>query len=417
MEAEPVYVTACTSAPPSRLLPRQIPALYSKIHRTLNLTSDTNSEVKSGSDTVLEKFCFVSFKMCGRTACTLAPDELKRACSYRNRRGQRRQPRWRDGDADNYRPSYNKNPQSMSPVLLSQRHFDKDAPVDKCVLASMRWGLVPSWFKESDPSKMQYSTSNCRSENILQKKSYKDPMLKGQRCVILADGFYEWQKVEKGKQPFFIYFPQTQSGPSQEERKNSDSESVRPPAKASSGLMKGGEAAGEWTGWRLLTMAGVFDCWTPPEGGEPLYSYSVITVNASPNLQSIHDRMPAILDGEEEVRQWLDFGEVKSLEALKLLQSKNILTFHPVSSFVNNTRNNSPECLQPVDLNSKKEPKSTASSKMMASWLSSSSPSKRKESHTSESKEERESKPQNQRKSAGGLQQWLQGTNKKPRTK
>lgn len=64
--------------------------------------------------------------------------------------------------------------------------------------------------------------------------------------------------------------------------------------------------------------------------------------------------MPAILDGEDEVRRWLDFGEVKSLDALKLLQSKNILTFHPVSSLVNNTRNNSPECLQPVDLGSKK---------------------------------------------------------------
>lgn len=65
-------------------------------------------------------------------------------------------------------------------------------------------------------------------------------------------------------------------------------------------------------------------------------------------------RMPAILDGEEEVRRWLDFGEVKPLDALKLLQSKDILTFHPVSSLVNNSRNNSPECLQPVDLNSKK---------------------------------------------------------------
>ncbi len=64
--------------------------------------------------------------------------------------------------------------------------------------------------------------------------------------------------------------------------------------------------------------------------------------------------MPAILDGEEEVRQWLDFGEVKSLDAVKLLQSKNILTCHPVSSIVNNSRNNSPECLQPLDLNSKK---------------------------------------------------------------
>lgn len=64
--------------------------------------------------------------------------------------------------------------------------------------------------------------------------------------------------------------------------------------------------------------------------------------------------MPAVLDGEEEVRRWLDFGEVKSLDAMKLLQSKNSLTFHPVSSLVNNSRNNSPECLQPVDLNSKK---------------------------------------------------------------
>lgn len=64
--------------------------------------------------------------------------------------------------------------------------------------------------------------------------------------------------------------------------------------------------------------------------------------------------MPAILNGEEEVRKWLDFGEVKSLDALTLLQSKDILTFHPVSSLVNNSRNNSPECLQPVDLTSKK---------------------------------------------------------------
>ncbi len=51
-----------------------------------------------------------------------------------------------------------------------------------------------------------------------------------------------------------------------------------------------GDVPGEWTGWKLLTMAGLFDCWTPPGGGEPLYTYSVITVNASPNLQSIHDR-------------------------------------------------------------------------------------------------------------------------------
>ncbi|XP_041638468.1 abasic site processing protein HMCES [Cheilinus undulatus] len=333
--------------------------------------------------------------MCGRTACTLAPDEVSRASSYRNRGGRRRQPRWRDGDADKYRPSYNKSPQSMSPVLLSRRHFDKDAPADECVLASMRWGLVPSWFKEDNPNKMQYSTSNCRSENILQKKTYKDPMIKGQRCVILADGFYEWQRQEKGKQPFFIYFPQTQ-----EKTKAQDDTTS-----------KGDDAQGEWTGWKLLTMAGVFDCWTPPGSGEPLYTYSVITVKASPNLENIHHRMPAILDGEEEVRRWLDFGEVKSLDALKLLEPKNVLTFHPVSSVVNNSRNNSPECLQPVDLNSKKEPKPTAGSKMMTSWLKSGAPSKRKEPDVRESTEDKASKPK------GGLQQWLQGANKKQRIK
>ncbi|XP_061146599.1 abasic site processing protein HMCES isoform X1 [Syngnathus typhle] len=341
--------------------------------------------------------------MCGRTACTLAPDEVSRACSYRNRRGQRRQPSWREGNADKYRPSYNKSPQSMSPVLLSHRHFDKNAPVDECVLVSMRWGLVPSWFKENDPSKMQYSTSNCRSDNILQKKTYKDPLLKGQRCVILADGFYEWRRQEKEKQPFFIYFPQTHR--SCEEKQDPVNESAE----------QAEEPSDEWTGWKLLTMAGLFDCWTPPSGGDPLYTYSVITVNASPNLHSIHDRMPAILAGEEDVRRWLDFGEVKSVDALKLLQSEDILTYHPVSSLVNNSRNNSPECLQPVDLNQKKEPKETASSKMMMSWLASGS-SKRKVSDACKSQEKDTDKKDTPRKSTGALQQWLQGANKKSKT-
>lgn len=155
--------------------------------------------------------------------------------------------------------------------------------------------------------------------------------------------------------------------------------------------------------------------------------------------------MPAILDGEEEVRKWLDYGEVHSPDALKLLQSKNILTFHPVSSVVNNSRNNFPKCIEPLDLNSKKvfdllwyfaycdwenvlnmfqlriltndpqEPKSTAGSKMMVGWLKSSTPSKRKEPNPCESKE-RESKAETRHKAPGALQQWLQGSNKKRRT-
>ncbi|MCJ8744231.1 hypothetical protein PDJAM_G00116080 [Pangasius djambal] len=353
--------------------------------------------------------------MCGRTACTLVPNELQRASRYRDRSGKQRRPQWRDGDAEKYRPSYNKSPQSFSPVLLSSRHFNKEAAVDECVLATMRWGLVPAWFKESDPSKMQYSTSNCRSESLLEKKSYKDPLLKGQRCVILADGFYEWKRQQKDKQPFFIYFPQSQ-------RDEQDGDEIKMENdEQCEGDAGDAEEGGEWAGWRLLTMAGLFDCWTPPGGGEVLYTYTVITVNASPNLQSIHDRMPAILDGEEEVRRWLDFGEVRSLEALKLLQSKSCLTFHPVSSIVNNARNNSPECLQPLDPAAKKAPpKASASSKMMMSWLKNGSPSKRKELDDAEPNETEEKPPsgKQQSKAVGPLQQWLlgNGASKRPRT-
>lgn len=359
--------------------------------------------------------------MCGRTACTLAPDEVCRASRYRDRAGQSRQPRWREGDLEKYRPSYNKSPQSTSPVLLSLRHFDKNAPFDECVLAAMRWGLVPSWFKESDPRKMQYSTNNCRSDTLLEKKSYKDPLLKGQRCVILADGFYEWRRKEKEKQPFFIYFPQAHKQVKTDGQNEEALHKENPPCSPEGGSPSVKEQdPDEWTGWRVLTMAGLFDCWTPPGGGDPLYTYTVITVHASPNLESIHDRMPAILDGEEEIRGWLDYGEVKSLDALHLLQSKNTLTYHCVSSLVNNSRNNSPECLQPVDPLIKKEPKPTASSKMMMSWLKSSASSKRKEPDHTETQEEASVGQTNnlpeQRIPTGSLQQWLQGASKKPRT-
>ncbi|MGH0187964.1 UNVERIFIED_CONTAM: hypothetical protein FKN15_041515 [Acipenser sinensis] len=145
-----------------------------------------------------------------------------------------------------------------------------DAASEERVIAAMRWGLVPSWFRESAPSKMQYSTSNCRSDGMMQKKSYKDPLLRGKRCVILADGFYEWKRQDKEKQPYFIYFPQAKR----------DEEEL---------LGEEGEDSEEWRGWRLLTMAGLFDCWTPPGGGEPLYTYTIITVDASRAMDWVHD--------------------------------------------------------------------------------------------------------------------------------
>uniref|UniRef100_A0A8C7BME1 Abasic site processing protein HMCES n=1 Tax=Neovison vison TaxID=452646 RepID=A0A8C7BME1_NEOVI len=256
--------------------------------------------------------------MCGRTSCHLPKDVLARACAYRDRQGRQRLPEWKD--PDKYCPSYNKSPQSSSPVLLSRLHFEKDADSSERIIAPMRWGLVPSWFKESDPSKLKFNTSNCRSDTIMEKRSFKSG------SVGAVDDPEHWEKV--------------------------------------------------WDNWRLLTMAGIFDCWESPEGGDLLYSYTIITVDSCKSLNDIHPRMPAILDGEEEVSKWLDFGEVSTQEALKLIHPTENITFHPVSCVVNNTRNNTPECLAPLNLLLKKELKASGSSQKMMQWLATKSPKK-----------------------------------------
>ncbi|NWU96198.1 HMCES protein, partial [Upupa epops] len=323
--------------------------------------------------------------MCGRTACSLGADNLRRACAYRDGRGRHRQPDW--VRPDTYRPSYNKGPQSHGPVLLSRRHLQHDADSSERVLMDMRWGLVPSWFKKDNPSKMPFNTSNCRSDTMLKKSSYKDPLLKGKRCVVLADGFYEWQQQQSGgKQPYFIYFPQSKDATA--EQKEGDE---------------------EWKGWRLLTMAGIFDCWEPPAGGEILYTYTIITVDASKDVSFIHHRqVKTILDGDEAIRKWLDFAEVPTQEAVKLIQPTENIVFHPVSTFVNSIRNNSPECLAPIELGAK-EVKVTPSSKMMLGWLKScqeGSPQK-KENDLPKWKSQFIHSPSPKKTSTNILQQWL----------
>ncbi|XP_063094587.1 abasic site processing protein HMCES-like [Cavia porcellus] len=256
--------------------------------------------------------------MCGRTSCHLPREVLARACAYRDRGGLRRLPEWRQ--PEKYHPSYNQSPQSCNPVLLSRLHLEKDADSSEQIIAPMRWGLVPSWFKESDPSKLQFNTINCHSDTILEKWSFK----LGNSGTV--DNTEDWEKV--------------------------------------------------WDHWRPLTMAGIFDCWEPPEGGDLLYSYTIITVDSCKSLHDIHHRMPAILDGEEAVSRWLDFGDIPTQEALKLIRPTENITFHAVSPIVNNSRNNSPECLTPVHLVVKKEPKASGSSQKMMQWLATKSPKK-----------------------------------------
>ncbi|KAM7451134.1 hypothetical protein ABFA07_001203 [Porites harrisoni] len=295
--------------------------------------------------------------MCGRTACTLAPDEIPKACRYKGKDGKTQEPQWRDGGSGaTYYPSHNISPQSFTPVLLSSQHFNDVASeaVPERVLQPMRWGLIPSWF-HGNPKEFSYNMSNARSDSLLDKKSFRTPLETGKRCVILAEGFFEWETVKKGKkQPYYIYFkgdgivkPKEEGNVSEDDTEDKELASMKK------------EDTAKWGDKRLLTMAGLFDHWKAAKdvSGEvrDLFSYTIITVNSSSSLDWLHDRMPAILDGEEEVRQWLDYGEVPWKKALELVKPKDCLEWHPVSSVVNNSRNKSPECIQPIDLSKQKE--------------------------------------------------------------
>ncbi|KAL8562820.1 hypothetical protein ACOMHN_004512 [Nucella lapillus] len=427
--------------------------------------------------------------MCGRTACTLAPDDIVRACSFRSRRGERGKPVWKDPPGgQQYHPCHNIAPTAHTPVLLSSKHYPGELEAfSERVVQPMKWGLVPSWHK-GDPYRLEYETNNCRAEGMLTKRTYRTVLDKGRRCVVLADGFFEWKRSAEGKQPYFIYFPQKSSdtppdikpdaslqthppvkpdlktevkpdpskldckasvraqlkqepkdikpGSTKLECKSSVSPRVKqepldvkldplkPDCKSSQikqepvdvkpdpdafldsaskdrNMMKddfdaekgqekrSGQGQGhcgvvakgtehdadgdneEWQGKHLLTMAGVFDVWHPPDGSPPLYSYSVITVEASPAMAGIHHRMPAILTTEEELTAWLDFAEVPLAQAVKAIHSTDAISLHMVSPVVNNSRNKSPECVQVYN---PKQVKKTASSMLMMNWLKKAAP-------------------------------------------
>ncbi|XP_033730189.1 abasic site processing protein HMCES-like [Pecten maximus] len=391
--------------------------------------------------------------MCGRTACTLAPDDVCQACNYHDRKGEAQKPMWRDPPGgQQYYPSYNVSPGSHTPVLLSSKHyFGELEGLSDRVIQPMMWGLVPSWHK-GDPKKVSYETNNCRAEGMLEKRTYKVPLEKGRRCVVLADGFFEWKRDKDKKQPYFIYFPKSSSctasdanGGIKKEVKMEDSdwpdikeestderteylsrecgdldkvvdnktsqdkEDFRQKSELKTEIKmepssdfpqnvklesdsfsdipdhcdrddldkkcqnfvnkEGNDGTGEavLSNKRLLTMAGVFDIWSPPDGAPPLYTYSVITVASSAAMDWLHHRMPAILTSEEEVNDWLDFGDVPLLKAVKNIRPVECIQLHPVSNVVNNSRNKTPDCVEPVDL---RRPKQSASSNLMMSWLS-----------------------------------------------
>lgn len=172
-------------------------------------------------------------------------------------------------------------------------------------LSAFRWGLVPFWAKDLSVGARMI---NARSEGIEDKPSFRKP-IRERRCLVIGDSFYEWQRKDGDKVPFRIK-----------------------PADGS-----------------LLVMAGIWEKWQPNEGGDVVYTYSIVTGAPNHEMQSIHDRMPMLLTDETQQATWLDPG-LELPDILSLLQTPpdGTLETYPVSAKVGNVRNNGPELHLPA---------------------------------------------------------------------
>ena len=169
--------------------------------------------------------------------------------------------------------------------------------------AWLRWGLIPFWAKDSSIGARMI---NARLDTVDQKPAFR-AAFKSRRCLVIADGFYEWRAVGKRKQPFYI------------------------------------TAAGG----APFAFAGIWETWRDPAKPEPVESCSILTTDASDDLRSLHDRMPCVVP-PEHFAGWLDadFGQPKSLLAGSGKSPGIAWSFGPVNPVVNNARHDAPDCIE-----------------------------------------------------------------------
>ena len=171
-------------------------------------------------------------------------------------------------------------------------------------LTQMRWGLIPSWAK--DPA-IGNRMINARAETVATKPAFR-VALRMRRCLIPADGFYEWQQQGRRKQPVYI-------------------------------ALKTREPFG---------FAGLWEAWTAPDG-EEIKSCTIITTEANDLLKPIHDRMPVILSKEAE-QVWLDPTVQDPARLLPLLApyAAKSMELYVVGRWVNSPEHDGPDCIKPV---------------------------------------------------------------------
>lgn len=196
---------------------------------------------------------------------------------------------------EDYRPRYNIAPtQRILAVAQGENGWIPIEPV---------WGLVPHWSRDGRGAQLRI---NARAETVSTKPSYRDSF-QNRRCLVLADGFFEWQGEGKYRRPMLI------------RRRDG----------------------------RPYAFAGLWDRWTAADGSA-LFSCTILTTSANELVRSIHDRMPVMLNARHRVG-WLDAASTPTeLSAMLQPAPAGELEYYPVSSVVNSPHNDVPECVFPV---------------------------------------------------------------------
>jgi putative SOS response-associated peptidase YedK len=220
--------------------------------------------------------------MCGRFVITSAPEAIRRLLRYE--------------EHPNFPPRYNVAPTQPIPIV----RLDRGARH----LALVRWGLIPPWVKDA---KQFALLINARIEGIDDKPAFRAAMMR-RRCLIPADGFYEWKREGKAKRPFFIRARDEQP----------------------------------------FAFAGLWETWSDRDGGE-IETATIVTCPANAAVADIHDRMPVIVPSEH-YDAWLDGDAVNAKEAAALVgpAPDEYLHAYEVSTRVNSAKNDGPENVEAV---------------------------------------------------------------------
>lgn len=197
----------------------------------------------------------------------------------------------------NVEPNWNAAPSQQLPVIILV-----DGTLE---MRLMHWGLIPSWTKPGEKPKV--TPINARSETIAEKPMFRN-LVKHRRCIVPANGFYEWKRTGGPKQPYLIHMRDEP----------------------------------------IMLMAGLWDE-RRQDDGEPQGSYTILTGSANDAMAQIHDRMPVILH-PDDAGDWMDpdIEELGPLEHMLQPIPDDELEMYPVSTAVNSVRNNGPELIEPI---------------------------------------------------------------------